>query len=143
MVGYNPRNDWRGPSASGAQPRSSYVVSANIAPSNTNAQPSSSNTVSTQNVVATTGTPPINSNVPTSSKSGDQLKCCQTSSKSTSASSTRAKAPSVTRDDLKVAFEDVGYPLDDPQVLNKLCGFCALYKMDEDLVAIEYHNFSI
>lgn len=48
----------------------------------------------------------------------------------------------VATDDLVDAFDDLGYTLDDPKVIDQLCALCDLYKVDENKVSCEYLAFA-
>ena len=44
----------------------------------------------------------------------------------------------VATDDLIEAFDDLGYTLEDPKVIDRLCSLCDLYGVDENKVSCEY-----
>ena len=48
----------------------------------------------------------------------------------------------ISTEDLVEAFDDLGYTLEDPKVIDKLCGLCDLYGVDETKVSCEYLAFA-
>ena len=48
----------------------------------------------------------------------------------------------VATEDLVEAFDDLGYTLEDPKVIDRLCGLCDLYNVDETKVSCEYLAFA-
>ena len=48
----------------------------------------------------------------------------------------------ISTDDLLEAFDDLGYTLEDPKVIDRLCGLCDLYGVDENKISCEYLAFA-
>lgn len=44
----------------------------------------------------------------------------------------------VSAEDVVEAFEDLGYTLDDPKLIDLLCSFCDLYEVDENKISCEF-----
>ena len=48
----------------------------------------------------------------------------------------------ISAEDLIEAFDDLGYTLEDPKVIDRLCGLCDLYGVDENKISCEYLAFA-
>lgn len=48
----------------------------------------------------------------------------------------------VATEDLVEAFDDLGYTLEDPKVIDRLCSLCDMYGVDENKVSCEYLAFA-
>ena len=48
----------------------------------------------------------------------------------------------ISTEDLVEAFDDLGYTLEDPKVIDRLCGLCDLYGVDGNKISCEYLAFA-